>query len=63
MGKITHQIYLAKTVRFTSPNLLCRSAEFTPQDKFRSILLHPLYLDLAVMRADFDFIAGFDLVA
>ena len=63
MGKITHQIYLAKTVRFTSLNLLHRSAEFTLQDKFRPILLHFLYLDLAAMRADFDPIASFDLVA
>ena len=63
MGKITHQIYLAKTVRFTSPNLLHQSEEFTLQDKFRPILLHPLYLDLAVTRADFDPIARFDLVA
>ena len=39
------------------------SAEFTPQDKFRPILLYPFYLDFAVTRADFDPIARFDLVA
>ncbi len=57
------QFILIKYFRFTSPNLLHRSAEFTPQDKFRRILFHSLYLDLAVMRTDFDPIARFDLVA
>ena len=49
--------------KFNEPILLHRSAEFAPQDKFRRILFHSLYLDFAALRADFDPIAGFDLVA
>ena len=61
--RLPAQFILIKYFRFTSPILLSRSAEFTLQDKFRRILFHSLYFDLAFVRADFDPIAGFDLVA
>ena len=61
--RLPAQFILINKVLNLPRQIYSTSAEFTLQDKFRRILLHPLYFDFAFVRADFDPIARFDLVA